>query len=201
VTFNDFKNYHLNECLIVCGLGESLRSLRLPCGFTTIGVNDIGRLFSPTYLLNVNNRSQYKGDRFSFIENTQAKYLFTHQPGEQGNVKCPIIKFEIAEKSGGVAITENRLPHYRNSPYVGIALAGFMGAAKIGLIGVDFTPNHFWAQDGNHRLTCELDSIREKYAELAAHLYQSQGTRVFNLSPTSKITSLPQITFDEIARV
>jgi hypothetical protein len=200
LTFDAFKNYHLNKCLIVCGLGESLRSLRLPCEFTTIGVNDIGRLFHPTYLLNVNNRSQYKGDRFSFIENTQAKYLFTHTPGEQGNVKCPIVRFEIASKGGGVEIENNRLPHFRNSPYVGVALAAFMGASKIGLIGVDFTENHFWQRDGRHRLECELDSIDEHYGKLAEHLYRSQGARVFNLSPTSRLLSLPRITFDELRR-
>lgn len=197
--FDEFKNYHLNECLVVCGLGESIRSLRLPCQLTTIGVNDIGRLFHPTYLLNVNNRTQYKGDRFSFIENTQAKYLFTHTPGEQRNVKCPIVKFEIAKKSGGVAMVNNRLPHFRNSPYTAVALAAFMGAAKIGLIGVDFTENHFWLQDGKHRLECELEQINSKYGALAAHL-RSQGTRLFNLSPTSRITSLPKITFDELLR-
>ena len=40
-------------------------------------------------------------------------------------------------------IEDNRLPHFRNSPYMGVALAGFMGAARIGIIGVDFTENHF----------------------------------------------------------
>ena len=201
MTFDEFKNYHLNERLIVCGLGESLRSLRLPSEFTTIGVNDIGRLFHPVYLLNVNHRSQYKGDRYSFIENTQAKYLFTQQPRENPGVKVPIVEFEIAKKGGGVAIEENRLPHYRNSPYMGVALAAFMGAKNIGLIGVDFTENHFWAQDGNHRLTCELDRIDAQYGALADHLFQSQGTRLFNLSQTSRLTSLPRITFDEFARV
>ena len=196
MTFDEFKNYHLNESIVVCGLGQSLRSLRLPCPTTTIGVNDIGRLFHPTYLLNVNNRTQYKGDRFSYIENTQAKYLFTHTPGENKGVKIPIIKFEIAPKGGGVEIVKNRLPHFRNSPFVGVALAGFMGASKIGLIGVDFTEGHFWVQDGNHRLICELDSINEKFGELAEHLCRSQGTRVYNLSPTSRITSIPRMSLD-----
>ena len=75
-----------------------------------------------------------------------------------------------------------------------------MGASVIGLIGVDFTANHFWAQDGNHRLLCELDSINEHYGKLAAHLYQSRQTRVYNLSPTSKITSLARITLDDLPR-
>jgi hypothetical protein len=200
LTFDAFKNYHLNECLIVCGLGQSLRSFRPPDGIATIGVNDIGRLFHPTYLLNVNHRSQYKGDRYSYIENTQAKYLFTQQPRENPGVKIPIVEFEIQKKGGGVEIEDNRLPHFRNSPYMGVALAGFMGAARIGIIGVDFTENHFWLQDGKHRLECELESIDAHYGALAAHLYQSQGTRVFNLSTISRLTSIPRITFDDFAR-
>jgi hypothetical protein len=196
VRFEEFKNRHLNESIIVCGLGESLKALSAPERFTTIGVNDIGRLFQPTYLVNVNNKNQYRGDRFSWIENTQAKALFTHNPQEQGNVKVPIVTFELSREVGSVRIQGNEMPHFRNSPYIGVALGGFMGAKRIGLIGVDFTDNHFWIKDGPHRLAREFDRINAQYGKLAQHL-GDQGIEVFNLSPISRLTSLAKLSLKE----
>lgn len=194
MNFEDFKDYHLGGSITVCGLGESL-ALFDPQGRITIGVNDIGRRFDPTYLLNVNNKSQYKGDRFQYIENSQAQYLFTHTPKEQGQAKIPIVKFEIDPRTGGVEIIDGKLPHFRNSPYVGVALAGYMGAKRIGVIGVDFTENHFWIKDGLHRLTRELEAIDAQYGKLAAYL-QAKGVEVWNLSPTSRLTQLPKRSLD-----
>jgi len=192
----EFKNRHAGESVVVCGLGESVTALGTQPRFTTIGVNDIGRLFHPTYLLNVNNRSQYKGDRFQYIENSQAKCLFTHLPGEQGKAKIPIVKIGVTREVGSVEIIDGKLPHFRNSPYMAVALAGYMGARRIGLIGVDFTDNHFWIKDGTHRLVNELDRIDEKYGLLAAHL-KTQGAEVFNLSPISRLTTLPKMTLEQ----
>lgn len=197
--FEDFKNKHAGENIVCCGLGESINGLGAIdfCGkLISIGVNDIGRAFTPTYLLNVNNRNQYKGDRYSFIENTQAQYLFTHTPGENLGVKIPIVAFKIDPRTGGVEIVENRLPHFRNTPYMGVALAGYMGAKRVGLIGVDFTDNHFWIKDGPHRLNSEFQRIDEQYGKLAAHLKQ-QGAEVWNLSPISRLTSLPKMSLEQ----
>ncbi len=193
--FSDFKDIHKGETIIVCGLGESMKEFHNPEDWITIGVNDIGRLFAPTYLLNVNNKTQYKGDRFSYIENTKAKYIFTHTPKEQGCTDATIVKFTIDRHSGGVEIVGDRLPHARNSPYMAIALAAHMGARRIGLLGVDFTPNHFFAKDGEHRLLGELKQINERYGKLAVYL-NANGCGVWNLSPSSKITSIPKASLE-----
>lgn len=202
--FKDFKNRHENESIVVCGLGESLNLLDAQIRFcplggriVTIGVNDIGRKFHPWYLLNVNNRNQYKGDRFTYIENTQAKAIFSHlPPHEQGNAKAPIVKFEIARHAGGVEIVDDKLPHFRNSPYVAVSLAAYMGARRIGLIGVDFTDNHFWIKDGPHRLNSEFGAIDVQYGKLWAHLH-GQGIELVNLSPISRLTSIPKVSLNE----
>jgi hypothetical protein len=196
VEFSEFKNCHAGESMLVVGLGESVNLLDHPGTFVSIGVNDIGRKFHPTYLLNVNNRSQYKGDRFQFIEGTKARFIFTHNPREQGNAQPPIVTFEVAREVGGVAIEGNKLPHFRNSPYMAVALAGYMGARRIGVIGVDFTDNHFWIKDGPHRLNNEFDRINAQYGKLAQHL-SGQGIEVFNLSPISRLTSLAKLTLEQ----
>jgi hypothetical protein len=198
VNFEEFKNKHAGESILVCGLGESLSAFlaliekRSAYTSTSIGVNDIGRAFTPTYLLNVNNRHQYRNDRFSYIENTRAKALFTHNPKEQGKAKVPIVTFELTREVGSVKIEGRQLPHFRNSPYMALALAGYMGAKRIGLIGVDFTDNHFWIKDGPHRLQREFDRINAQYGKLAEHL-GDQGIEVFNLSPISRLTSIAKL--------
>jgi|SRR5215510_6068929 len=190
--FEDFRNKHAGEKILVCGLGESLNLLSSPERVLTIGVNDIGRKFHPTYLLNVNNKIQYKGDRFNFIENTRAKFIFTQNPKEQGRATPPIVKIEFGRETGSVEIVDGKLPHFRNSPYVAVAIAGWMGAKEIGVIGVDFTDNHFWIKDGHHSLIREVDRINAQYGKLSCYLAQ-KGIEVVNLSPTSKITSLRKV--------
>ena len=72
-----FQNIHQNETIVVCGCGESLNELENPERFITIGVNDVGRKFQPNYLVVVNPKSQFSGDRFRFVETTKAEYIFT----------------------------------------------------------------------------------------------------------------------------
>lgn len=196
MNLSEFKNKHPHESIIVCGLGESVKALEKTRLGITIGVNDIGRLFQPTYLLNVNNKNQYKGDRFSYIENSEAQALFTHQPEQQGNVKIPIVKLTLDPRVGAVDIIDDRIPHYRTTPYMAVSVAAYMGAKKIGLIGVDLTENHFWIKDGPHRLIRELDAIDKQFGKLAEHL-RTKGVELWNLSPISKLTQLPRKTLNE----
>lgn len=186
--------------MMVCGLGESINELQDDACYwyaRTIGVNDIGRKLTPAYLLNVNNKSQYKGDRFQFIENTASAYTFTHVPKEQGDMRARIVQFKIQPKPGGVEIGDDGLvPHYRCSPYVACTLAAYMGAKYIGLLGVDFTDGHFWAKDGPHRLNGELEGIDKQFGKLAAHL-KTKGVDLVNLSSISKLTSLPKVRLSE----
>lgn len=183
-----YKDAHPNEAILVLGLGESVNLLS---GLTmlSIGVNDLGRRFTPTYLVNVNVRAGYKGDRFQFIENTGARAIFTHMPAEQGKPKCPVVVFELAKT--GIAIDGDSIPYFRDSPFVAVSIAAYMGATKIGLLGVDFTHNHFWQKDGPHRLEKEFPRINDAYGKLHDHL-KTRGVDLVNLSSISKLTSIPK---------
>ena len=50
-TLADFRDRHRSGTVLVCGCGESLNLLDHPERFVTIGVNDVGRKFDPTYLV------------------------------------------------------------------------------------------------------------------------------------------------------
>lgn len=194
MNFETFRNHHEGNSILVCGLGESINFLT-PHVFgdeirIIIGCNDIGRKFQPTYLLNVNLKTQYIGDRFQYIENSEATALFTHLPKEQGAIKIPIVEFQLAEQ-GGVEVVNGKVPHFWNTPYMGVVLAAYMGASKIGLIGVDFTDGHFWTKDGPHHLVNTLKDIDEGYRRLFVHL-RSKGIEFVNLSPVSRLTSIPK---------
>jgi len=188
--FGDYQNLHENESILVLGLGESINLLPAT-SVLSIGVNDIGRKHTPTYLLSVNRPGQYaRTDRWQFIINSRAAAIFTQSPGDHANAKIPIVEIEVGTEAG-VEVVGNQVPHYRNSPYMAVTIAAYMGAKRIGLLGVDFTDNHFWQKDGPHRLNRELEKINTAYGKLAEHL-KSRGTYLRNLSPYSRLASIPK---------
>lgn len=188
---SNFKNKHENENILVLGLGESINLLPETYDGVSIGCNDIGRKFTPTYLLNVNNRSQYKGDRFSFIENSKARFLFTQEPSQQPNpLPCPLVKFDLGYRGGYAVLENSKIPYTQNTPYMGVALAAYMGAKRIGLLGVDIVGGHFWVNDGPHNyLQSTIEPINLEYERIAAHL-RTNGVELVNLSPISAVESL-----------
>jgi spore maturation protein CgeB len=188
-SLNHYRDRHTAQSIVVCGCGESLRQLPDPQQHITIGVNDVGRLFDPTYLVVVNPRSQFKGDRFRYIEQANAQALFTQL--DLGRVRPPVVRFCLG-KYGGTDMAAGDVLHYtQNSPYVAVCLAAYMGAKRIGLIGVDLTDHHFFAHTGRHSLANRLREIDEQYGRLGAALRQ-RGVELYNLSAMSRLTSLPR---------
>ena len=185
-----FKGVHQGDNIVVCGCGESVNALQDPTQFITIGVNDIGRRFHPDYLVVVNPRNQFKPDRFRYVETSQARYLFT----QYDDLSAPhpqVVRIQLG-KYGGTDFGNPDVLHFtQNSPYVALCLAIHMGARRIGLIGVDFTENHFFAKTGRHPLAARLEQIDREYSNLA-QACRSMGIEVFNLSPVSRLTAFPR---------
>lgn len=193
-TLPEFQNLHQNQATIVCGCGESLNNLAQPERFTTIGVNDVGRKFQPNYLIVVNPRNQFSGDRFRYVETSQAEYLFTQL--DLGVNHPNIVKFQLGT-FGGTDFSDKNVLHYtNNSPYIALCLAILMGAKRIGLIGVDFTDHHFYAQTGRHALAPQFEAINEQYHRLAKAA-ESLGIGIFNLSAISRLTAFRKMPLDE----
>jgi spore maturation protein CgeB/predicted O-methyltransferase YrrM len=186
----DFRNLHRGDTVVVCGCGESLTRFEHPERFLTIGVNDVGRQFDPTYLVVLNPSRQFAGDRFRYVQESRARYLFTHL--DLGVVRPPVVPFVLG-RYGGTDVTDSRaLPYTSNSPYVAVCLAAFMGARRIGLIGIDFTDHHFFARTGSHPLVRRFSAIDQEYRRLFEAL-RAHGIDVVNLSPTSRLTAAPRV--------
>lgn len=187
-TLGSFRNRHAGETILVCGCGPSLNDLEAPERFVTIGVNDVGRRFQPNYLVVVNPRNQFKADRFHYVESSKAKFVFTQL---DLGLKIPVVRFQLGKYGGTESSNPERLDYTRNSPYVAVCLAVQMGATRIGLIGVDFTDDHFFAATGRHPLAGSLKQIDEEYRRLGKAL-ALRGIELVNLSSRSRLTSLPK---------
>jgi hypothetical protein len=181
-----FRDYHKDASIIVCGCGHSLRSFAEHNQFITIGVNDVGRLFDPTYLVVLNGRTQFYGDRFAHVARSRARALFSQL--DLGISHPHVVRFDLGQLGGVTWDVANALPYTCNSPYVAICLAGLMGAKRIGLIGVDFTEHHFFARTGWHILAGQFATIDEEYRNLADAL-EARGVSVVNLSTESRLTA------------
>jgi len=183
------RGRHAGETIVVCGCGQSLRELVEPGRYVTIGVNDVGRLFDPTYLVVVNPRTQFKKDRFKYVEASNARVLFTQL--DLGRVRPPVVRFQLGQYGGTEIGAGNALHYTQNSPYVAVCLAAYLGATRIGLIGVDLTDHHFFADTGRHSLAGRLREIDSQYGRLAQAL-EARGVELVNLSSVSRLASLPR---------
>ncbi len=189
--FAEYKDVHKNETIIVCGCGYSLKTLEHPERTITIGVNDVGRQFTPDYLVVLNPKNQFKGDRFKYVETSKAKALFTQLNLKTKNTNTNTVKFKLGKRGGTTLNVSAGLPYTRNSPYVALCLAMYMGAKRIGVIGVDFTQNHFFSNTGKHALSASLKSINLEYLKLFKDA-KKQGVEIINLSEESKVTAFPK---------
>ena len=193
-TLASFLNVHQGESILVCGCGHSLNQLEDPEEFVTIGVNDVGRKFHPDYLVVVNPPHQFAGDRFRYVGGSQAKFIFTQL--DLGLAKGNVVKFSLGTPGGTDFSNPEVLNYTQNSPYVALCLAIHMGARRIGLLGVDFTNDHFFGPTGVHSLTSQLPVIDQQYRRLN-DAARAHGVEIYNLSETSRLTAFPKLTQTE----
>lgn len=195
-TYAGFRNLHAGETMLVCGLGTSLNLLAEPERFLTIGVNDIGRRFDPDYLLVLNTRGQFSRERFAHIAGSRARAVFSHL---KLDISHPNFVQVVLGSYGAPDFSRpERLAHTRNSPYVAVCLAVYMGARRIGLIGVDFTDHHFFGETGRHPLAGTLSRMEQEYRDLV-RACAAVGVELVNLSPHSRLSGLPRMELDAFA--
>jgi ADP-heptose:LPS heptosyltransferase/SAM-dependent methyltransferase len=197
-TLPAFAGRHQGATILVCGCGTSLNEITTKPDCITIGVNDVGRRFDPDYLVVVNPPSQLRPDRLRAITESRACAVFS-QYAELRPLYAPLIRFALGSY-GGTDFGNPGVLHYtQNSPYVALCLAVQMGAARIGLIGVDFTDDHFFGRTGVHPLTGLLRKIDGEYARLR-DACTARGIEVVNLSPVSRLTAFPRVPVAEFLR-
>ena len=194
-TFETWRGRHRGATILVCGCGRSLAALAAKPPCPVIGVNDIGRRFDPDYLVVVNPRRQFPPERFAAIERSRARAVFTCIPNIGLSHPC-VVRFRLGQRGGTSLTPEGTLPYTRNSPYIALALALYMGARRIGLIGVDFTDDHFFGATGTHPLAGEIDQMNREYGLLASAAART-GVKIVNLSAESRLAALPRVALSD----
>ena len=185
-----WRNWHKGEIIVVCGLGQSVEEFAPYAKyFVTIGVNDIGRHFDPDYLLVVDAIGQFRrprakrADRDRYIVQTKAAAVFTQLGmGPLGFEPKRKVRISLARQTPPKIDHPNTLPCTNNTPYIALALAAYMGAERIGVVGVDLVGHSFEKQ---------ASAISTDFMKLRT-VIEAAGTKIVNLSRISLVKTLPQ---------
>lgn len=193
---SEFIGRHPDSKIVVCGCGMSLLQFKDHSqDFITIGVNDVSKLFDPTYLVVTDTPMRFGEKRRTEVNASKASYFFTCTNGWR---HPNLVHFELGKRGGKSLDNPNTIDHFVNSPYVAVGLAYKLGAKHIGLIGVDFTDGHFYnPKDGPHPVmqVNYLKKVNSAYQALAMEL-DKRGVKIYNLSSISRV-ELPKMTIEE----
>ena len=122
----------------VLGLGESLKDF--DGEGITIGVNDIYRYHKTKYVVCVDPKRKFEGDRLRFIEECRPISFFSQLNEYATNPSFQ--KITLLSPRGTVAFFQDKVPYSLFSPFVAICLAINMGASEVRVYGVDLI-NHW----------------------------------------------------------
>jgi hypothetical protein len=197
---SEFKDIHKGKKVIVCGCGVSLNIMKdYHQNFITIGVNDVPKLFTPTYLVVTDHPQRFSLPRRALVMQSQSKALFTCVKGWRN---ANTVMFDLGSRKLASLDHLENVDHFMNSPYVATGIAYKMGFTNIGLIGVDFTKNHFYAKDGHHPLSSmkKIRHVSDAYGVMKTEL-KNRGVNFYNLSKDSSITSIPKMDIEEFKKL
>lgn len=190
--FNWLKDTKEGKC-IVMGCGPSVTNLQPYVDKCfKIGVNDIGDFCDPDMLVILDYKNVFTPKRFETIINTRPKMVASQVGQWDKDITSPHTFFQLKLGSRNIEnfdadLDSGKVPISITSPYVAIAIAYYMGFREIGMIGVDFTQNHYNDNDGVHKLNKRLTEVNNAYKNIYNKL-KGHGCLLWNLSEESVIT-------------
>jgi hypothetical protein len=213
------KDQHKGETILVLGGGPSVDDFNV-CDlqrYTTIGVNQISRRMDPTYVTLIDT-CKAMGEGIPFcMRSLEKSIVVTAEANLRGwsnllpaNLRhkqdINVIKrfepnmdweawelsdYEDAERDWGDTLWD--LPYFGNSAGIACWLAAYMGAARIGLIGIDLGPDYFFPSVKPFAVHPDKESQEaENWEDLAAMIHKVTGTEVYNLSRRSLVDGIPK---------
>jgi hypothetical protein len=147
----------------------------------------------------VDKPNRFDDRRRDIIQNNKSKFFITHLLDEWKFENKNVVSIKIGRTNLANFDTQSKdsvIDISNNSPYMACLIAYHFGARNIGLIGVDFTNNHFNSDDGVHHLNSRMKEIETDYALLYKKLKQ-KGCNLYNISSTSILNALPKMNIDE----
>lgn len=182
--YSQFVNLYKNQTIIIAGCGPSVIDFQFPNNIKIMGLNDFNRYHTSDFLVCVNEPQTFLGDRWDFIKNTSANFVFSQIENLPINDSNKLIHIRLGDYRG----TDQecgKINYIRDSSYMALNIAIQLGFTKIGLIGIDFL--------GHHNLSKNLDITNETYREL---LSKNSNISVYNLSNISLLNSIPFINLE-----
>lgn len=184
----DLRNTHEGETFVVCGCGPSIELMVQPSHYRTIGVNDVPRWFSPDYLLIVDSPRQIGDERWTFVEKFEGPLLGPSVKPPRPRLRCSAWYAYTHKISQHPLSIGKELHTSNNTPFIACMAALYMGAKRVGLLGVDITEGH--------GLRSTLGRIAQDYARLG-EFCRGKGIPLEMLSDRSAIKVLPQGRFED----
>lgn len=194
--YPDYIGKFKGETFIIAGCGASLNFYTDFSKYYVIGVNDIERILTPDFLVVVNEVRTFTRGRWDYVRDSLSPVIFSHlnNPGPITR-NSHLVKINIGERNQPNLDRIDRVDYTMNSPYMAAIIAYQLGAKKIGMVGVDFTQDHFFTNSGTHKLSKHVKSIDQEYLILRNEL-EKRGVKVANLSPISLLESWPKMNLE-----
>jgi len=195
--YPSYINKFRGSTFIVAGCGSSINLYDDFSKYYVIGVNDIERILTPDFLVVVNDYRTFMRGRWEYVRESMSPVIFTHldDPGPITR-SSHIAKIKTGSRNSPNLDNLTVVDYTMNSPYMAAIIAYQLGATKIGMVGVDFTQDHFFANTGSHKLSKHVKNIDQEYFVLKNNL-ESRGVKVANLSPISLLSSWPKMGLEE----
>lgn len=189
----DYIGKYKGESFIIAGCGSSINSYSDFSDHYVIGVNDIERILTPDFLVVVNEIRTFMRGRWYYVDKTLSPVIFSHleNPGPIERSEN-LVNIKLGERDSANLDDLTKVDFTTNSPYMAAIIAYQMGARKIGIVGVDFTNNHFFSETGAHRLSKNIIDIDSQYMNLRIEL-EKRGVKVANLSSISALEAWPKM--------
>ena len=189
----DYIGKFQGETFIIAGCGASLNYYTDFSKYYVIGVNDIERILTPDFLVVVNDVRTFMRGRWDYVRDSLSPVIFSHLDNPGPIVReSHLVKINIGERNNPNLDRMDRVDYTMNSPYMAVVIAYQLGAKKIGMVGVDFTQDHFFSNTGAHKLSKHAKNIDQEYLVLRNEL-EKRGVKVANLSPISLLESWPKM--------
>jgi hypothetical protein len=199
--YPDYIGKYKDKEFIVAGCGTSIKNYNDFSKYYIIGVNDIERILTPDFLLVVNEIRTFTRGRWEYVNKSMSPVIFSHlNPPGPIERKENLVSLKLGERYGTNLEKMDSVDFTMNSPYMGVIIAYQLGAKKIGLVGVDFTQDHFFSKSGEHKLSKGINDIDKQYGDLRIAL-ERKGIKVANLSEISLLRSWPKMTLEEFDKL
>ncbi len=185
--WSELQGRNAGEDILVLGLGPSLEdAVGARCGwYTTVGVNDIMGIHRVDYLVLADVLDNFEPSRRAVVASSRPDVLVHAVPLDP--VDWPGVELVRVRSEGAVArpnlvrVGGGMFPDGWTSVYMAVLVAWWLGARRIGIAGMDITPDH--------NLSAYLGWIDRAFQGLQEEL-QAVGCELRNLSPASWITSV-----------